>query len=68
MRKPEGRLAHMFLWLARTLPAGYATWLLYRWSLLSARHVTDDQRRAAVLFWDKRGALWGYCRWPEKAR
>lgn len=61
----EGRLARALLWLASHLPAGYATWLLYRWSLLTARYVTESQRAAAVRYWDKQGALWGFCRWPS---
>jgi hypothetical protein len=64
-RKPVGRIALALLWLAAHLPAAYVTWLLYRWSLLTARYVTESQRRDAVTYWDQQGALWCFCRWPK---
>lgn len=61
------------LWLAlallrasHSLPAGYVTWQLFRWSLQAAPHVTEAERSAALTMWDEQGARWGFCRWPRE--
>ena len=60
------RLVSALLWMARhaRLRVGYVHWLLYRWSLIVAP-VTREERARAVHWWDRQGAVSGYCRWPE---
>ena len=50
--------------IATALWLHYLGWLFYRWSLIVAP-VSDEARRAVVHWWDRQGALWGYCRRPE---